>query len=101
MSDIRLIERRVSGTTDDCRDTPGAIVAEPGASLSRERPDGRCSRADVDDTASRVAVEGGRCAANCFDPPHRLEIQVVDRSLTIRQRQGHAVAQNLDAAHAE
>ena len=101
MADVRLIAaivERPANETGEARCFEGAAL---GPKL---RGEGVCwwiGAPNVDDAAGRVAVERRRRAANHLDAPDRLQIEIVERGLTVGVRERHAIAKNSHAANTE
>ena len=55
----------------------------------------------ADHAAGRRTVQGCRRPPDDLDPFGRADIQVIGSALPVRQRNGYAIGEHLDATHAE
>ena len=99
--EVALIPNRAGGASGGARPSLETVAPTVSRDATSDGIDWRIGRANFDDASGSVAVQRAGAPANDLDPTDRLEIEIVDRRLTIGKRERHAVAHDANAANTE
>src|SRR5258708_1218934 len=77
------------------------VITDPLACFSAESLRWRCSSSEIDHSTRGVAIQRRCGSANDFDSSDRLETQIIDWRLAVRESKRHSVSQNADTPNAE